>query len=564
MTFHGIDSMKKITNIIGLALLSGTLLTGCETMNGHSDANNPEQATTEFLVFMDPYTRASLQDDYSVEWNVGDRISVSDGTQWYTFEATESGFPARFKGEAPAADKYFAVYPATSESVCDEDGVVIEIPAVQTVASATPSPEADCWVGESRGSILQLRNVCGHIVMSLEADDITAITFEGINSEVLSGKIKAQINSNGLTAIPTEESGRSVRIVPASGETFVSGSYCVSIAPATFKRGILLSFDRLGGGRSYRTLPDSINVAGASIVNIGNWDLSAPEIGTVTTGEVALTRAKAVLNGSMTVTNFVADKMTCGFEYKTVSATEWTRVTCPQASLEFSYELVLNSAEPHVFRAWASVNGSNSVIRGAESEAVTPETLVLHLIFHGQEGRDLLITKWGWKTNGNNSSAKRGYDMNNQTYYYTYNDVDYPFTFWALQSGKNADGEEATTGGYCFRHTENVPNEALCLSNLGKAYATDGHPAWMQFPCPAGMKLFVVDAELKNSFTGHICTAVDGQTGKWAGESLAAYNKKSFPITLENTSAGVRYYFTTEHLDLPRMLSLTLTYLYTE
>ena len=564
MTFHGIDNMKKITNIIGLALLSGALLTGCETMNGHSEANNPEQATTEFLVFMDPYTRASLQDDYSVEWNVGDRISVSDGTQWYTFEATESGFPARFKGEAPAADKYFAVYPATSESVCDEDGVVIEIPAVQAVASATPSPEADCWVGESRGSILQLRNVCGHIVMSLEADDITAITFEGINSEVLSGKIKAQINSNGLTAIPTEESVRSVMIVPTSGETFVSGSYCVSIAPATFKRGILLSFDRLGGGRSYRTLPDSINVAGASIVNIGNWDLSAPEIGRVTTGAVTLTRSKVLLNGSMTVTNFSADKVTCGFEYKTVSATEWTTVTCPEASVDFSYELLLNSVEPHVFRAWAKVNGTDKVMYGEVSEAVTPETLVLHLVFHGQEGRDLLMTQWGWKTNGNNSSTKRGYDMNNQTYYYTYNDIDYPFTFWALQSGVNDKGEEATSGGYCFRHTENVPNEALCLSNLGKAYATDGHPAWMQFPGPAGMILIEVDAELKNTFAGHICSAVN-EDGTWAGTSLAEYTgKKSFPITLDNTSAGVRYYFTTEHIDLPRILSLTLTYLYTE
>ena len=565
MTFHGINDMKKITNIIGLALLSGALLTGCETMNGHSEKNNAEQAATEFLVFMDPYTRASLQEDYSIEWSVGDKIAVSDGKEWYGFEAAEAGYPARFTGEAPAADKYLAVYPFTKEYVCDEDGVVVDIPSVQTVSSSVPSPDADCWVGESRGSILQLRNVCGHIVMSLEADDITAITFEGINSEVLSGKIKAQINSNGLTATATEESGRSVRIVPASGETFVSGSYCVSIAPATFKRGILLSFDRLGGGRSYRTLPDSINVAGASIVNIGNWDLSAPEIGTVTTGEVALTRAKAVLNGSMTVTNFVADKMTCGFEYKTVSATEWTRVTCPQASLEFSYELVLNSAEPHVFRAWASVNGSNSVIRGAESEAVTPETLVLHLIFHGQEGRDLLITKWGWKTNGNNSSAKRGYDMNNQTYYYTYNGVDYPFTFWALQSGFNENGVEATTGGYCFRHTEKVPNEALCLSNLGKEYAPEGHPAWMQFPGPAGMKLIEVDATQKgDSFSGHICTAVK-EDGTWSGESLATYSKNSsFPIKLENTSAGVRYYFTTEHINLPRMLSLTLTYLYTE
>ena len=566
MTFHGIDSMKKITNIIGLALLSGALLTGCETMNGHSEANNPEQATTEFLVFMDPYTRASLQDDYSVEWNVGDRISVSDGTQWYTFEATESGFPARFKGEAPAADKYFAVYPATSESVCDEDGVVIEIPAVQAVASATPSPEADSWVGESRGSILQLRNVCGHIVMSLEADDITAITFEGINSEVLSGKIKAQINLNGLTAIPTEESGRSVRIVPASGETFVSGSYCVSIAPATFKRGILLSFDRLGGGRSYRTLPDSINVAGASIVNIGNWDLSAPEIGTVTTGEVALTRAKAVLNGSMTVTNFVADKMTCGFEYKTVSATEWTRVTCPQASLEFSYELVLDSAEPHVFRAWADVNGADRPVYGEVSEEFTPETLVLHIVCSGDEGKKLLIDTWGWKTNSNNSSTKRGKDMNNLTYYYNYNGVDYPFTFWSLQEGINASGAIVTTGGYCMRASSNPTTYLqLALNNLAKEVSTDGHPAWMQLPCPANAKLVEIDFDLYNNFKGVISTEVNADGTYKQGTEVASYNgNDSFPIALNNSVAGVRYYFTTEHLNIPRINSMTLTYLYTE
>ena len=152
--------------------------------------------------------------------------------------------------------------------------------------------------------------------------------------------------------------------------------------------------------------------------------------------------------------------------------------------------------------------------------------------------------------------------MNGLSYNFTYNGVDYPFTFWALQSGVNDKGETATTGGYCFRHTDNVPNEALCLSNLGKAYAPEGHPAWMQFPGPARMKLIEVDAELKNSFSGHICTAVN-EDGTWAGESLGQYSKNSsFPITLENTTAGTRYYLTTEHIDLPRMLSLTLTYLY--
>ena len=563
-TLHGIDNMKKILYIIGFVLLSQALFTGCDNMNGQPDGNAPAQITKEFLVFMDPYTRTSLREDYSVEWSAGDKIAVSDGKELYEFAAAETGCPVRFTGEAPAADKYFAIYPYTDETIWDEDGVIINIPVEQTVSSAAPSPDADYWLGESRGSILQMRNACGHVFVSLEGDNITAITLEGVNGEGLAGKMMAKISSDSLSIIPTEDASSIVKILPASGETFSPGLYCVAVAPIVLKRGLLLSFDRLGGERSYRTLTDSISISGSSIVNIGNWDLTAPELGFVTTGSVMLKCDKALLNGSLAVTNFAADRMSCGFEYKTASATEWRSVTCQQPSVDFSYELVLNSAEPHVFRAWAKVNGTDEVIYGAESEELTPETFDLQLVFHGQEGRDLLVTQWGWKTNGNNSSTKRGYDMNGLTYNYTYNGVDYPFTFWALQSGKNAAGEEATTGGYCFRHTDNVPDEALCLSNLGKAYATDGHPAWMQFPCPEGMKLVVVDAELKNSFSGHICTAVN-EDGTWAGESLGQYSKNSsFPITLENTSAGTRYYFTTEHIDLPRMLSLTLTYLYTE
>ena len=559
MTFHGINDMKKITNIIGLALLSGALLTGCETMNGHSEKNNAEQAATEFLVFMDPYTRASLQEDYSIEWSVGDKIAVSDGKEWYGFEAAEAGYPARFTGEAPAADKYLAVYPFTKEYVCDEDGVIVDIPSVQTVSSSVPSPDADCWVGESRGSILQLRNVCGHIVMSLEADDITAITFEGINSEVLSGKIKAQINSNGLTATPTEESVRSVMIVPASGETFVSGSYCVSIAPATFKRGILLSFDRLGGGRSYRTLPDSINVAGSSIVNIGNWDLSAPEIAKVTTGAVTLTRAKVLLTGSMTVTNFVADKITCGFEYKTSSATEWTSVTCAQSSQEFSYELVLNSVEPYVFRAWATVDGTDRVMYGDESEAVTPETLVLHLVFNEnryETGYNFLWDTWKWGTNSNSEKE----NLNGATYNYTLDGVDYPFTFWSYRP-------EATKGGYALW----VATGTKKVYGLSLSYTTglaDSQPAWMLMPGPEGFKLVEVDATLSNAnfkgFGGTISVSVN-EDGTASGDPVATYTgNSSFPLSLEGTEAGKPYYFCTTHNNRPTLKDLTLTYLYTE
>ena len=288
-----------------------------------------------------------------------------------------------------------------------------------------------------------------------------------------------------------------------------------------------------------------------------------PLITSVTTAkpETDPTNGKATLNGSFTAVDCNSSAVTCGFDYKLVSEQEWTTVACPQAASEFSYEFTSTSSEDYVYRAWTKVNATGKTVYGSELQ-FNATKLVLHLVFHGQEGRDLLVTQWGWKTNGNNSSTKRGYDMNGLSYNFTYHGVNYPFTFWALQSGKNDKGEEATSGGYCFRHTDNVPDEALCLSNLGKAYAPEGHPAWMQFPGPAGMKLIEVDAELKNSFSGHICTAVN-EDGTWAGESLGQYSKNSsFPITLENTSAGVRYYFTTEHIDLPRMLSLTLTYLY--
>ena len=558
-TFHGIDNMKNILYIIGFALLSQALFTGCDNINGQPDENAAGLTTKEFLVFMDPYTRTSLQDDYSVEWNVGDRISVSDGTQWYTFEATESGFPARFKGEAPAADKYFAVYPFSEELVCGENGILIEIPAVQAVSSSEPSPETDSWVGESRGSILQMKNACGHIVMSIQADDITAITIEGVGAEVLSGKMMAKISSDGLQLAPTEEACCSVKIVPASAEVLTSGEYCISLAPTTFKNGLLLSFDRLGGGRSYRTLTGPIDISGSSIVNIGNWDLSAPEIAKVTTGAVTLTRAKVLLTGSMTVTNFVADKITCGFEYKTSSATEWTSVTCAQSSQEFSYELVLNSAEPYVFRAWATVDGTDRVMYGDESEAVTPETLVLHLVFNEnryETGYNFLWDTWKWGTNSNSEKE----NLNGATYNYTLDGVDYPFTFWSYRP-------DATTGGYALW----VASGSKKVYGLSLSYTTglaDSQPAWMLMPGPEGFKLVEVDATLSNAnfkgFGGTISVSVN-EDGTASGDPVATYTgKSSFPLSLEGTEAGKPYYFCTTHNNRPTLKDLTLTYLYTE
>ena len=555
--------MRKRILLHTLIIALASVLTGCE--NPYDKVSQEQESYQDFTVFITPYTRAQLnQDDYSVAWKQGDEIAVFDGAEWSQLKAIESGSPARFSGDIVPEGECIAAYPSDRKPEVADGKIFVDVPSEQAVSSATPSPATDLRLGLSRGRLIMMNAPLGYLTLSVNVDNITAITLEGCKGEMLSGKMQADLTYEGVTLNETLESYPQIRLTPAEGETFKAGTYCCEIAPVALSEGLVLTFQREGGSKAQRMLPNPVNIKPSSVTDLGMWDLSAPEIESVTTLSATVSGDKALLSGRMSVVNFDPEKVTCGFEYKRASAEEWTSVTCDQASQEFSYQLTMESIEAHQFRAWAMVNGSDRIIYGEVGEEFAPKTLVLHLVFNGQEGRDLLMTKWGWKTNGNNSSTKRGMDMNNRTYYYTYEGVDYPFTFWALQSGFNKDGVEATTGGYCFRHTDNVPNEALCLSNLGKAYATDGHPAWMQFPCPDNARLFEVNAELKNTFSGHICSAVN-EDGTWAGKSLAEYNgKKSFPIVFTDTEVGMRYYFTTEHLDLPRILSLTLTYMYTE
>ena len=290
-----------------------------------------------------------------------------------------------------------------------------------------------------------------------------------------------------------------------------------------------------------------------------------PLITSVTTAEAETDplNGKATLNGSFTAVDCNPSAVTCGFDYKLVSEQEWTTVECPQVTSEFSYELTASSSEDYVYRAWTKVNATGKTVYGEEVQ-FNPKKLVLHLVLHGEEGKKLLVDTWKWGTNGNNSSTKKGKDMNNLTYNYTYNGVDYPFTFWSLQEGVDANGAKVTSGGYCMRASSNpTVYHQLALNNLSKEVSTDGHPAWMQFPCPASAKLVEIDCDLYNNFKGVISKGVNDD-GRYTPETeIASYDgNDSFPMALDNTETGVRYYFTTEHLNIPRINTLTLTYLY--
>ena len=704
-------------------------------------------------------TKTSLQEGGKVYWENGDAMTVlavgDDGAVTsYKFTTTDEGAEATFTNDKVAlAPNYYAVYPYTATethkymfadykswvTTVEDSKLKVHVPSLQR-ASAFGSEGLDAFsVGKvaEDGTVI-MKNLGGLVKVNIPVTDVESIILYGNNDETIVGNAYVTFGEDGLPTISSVTGDNTVRIVPASGDTFAVGDYYINVLPVTFTAGLTviftksddtwasmrssgefvverskisslpeissltfdgkvvnviavndaggasnpftkalpssssndyegiessyilknteLTFKFKGTKRHYRTnkaglcygqgigdyvefpaiegyalnkivirnsadakesgTPAICDISNVVIEGTRTWDIPAkvfglehtwsfagtentpyritrttrssdyvsaqqfrlyyaaapagvstikPLITSVTSAEAETDplNGKATLNGSFTAVDCNPSAVTCGFDYKLVSAHEWTTVACPQATSEFSYELTASSSEDYVYRAWTKVNATGKTVYGSEVQ-FNPCKLVLHLVLHGEEGKKLLVDTWEWGTNGNNSSTKKGKDMNNLTYNYTYNGVDYPFTFWSLQEGVDANGAKVTSGGYCMRASSNpTVYHQLALNNLSKDVSTDGHPAWMQFPCPASAKLVEIDCDLYNNFKGVISKGVNDD-GRYTPETeIASYDgNDSFPMTLDNTETGVRYYFTTEHLNIPRINTLTLTYLY--
>ena len=267
---------------------------------------------------------------------------------------------------------------------------------------------------------------------------------------------------------------------------------------------------------------------------------------------------KVTFNGSFTAVDWQSSLLSCGFDYKPASATEWTTVTCPETANDFSYETVINSAEDYVCRAWTKVIKTGKAVYGEEIQ-FNPKKLVLHLVFdenYFETGYNFLTKEWGWGTNSNTENE----NLNDVTYNYNYNGTDYPFTFWSYRP-------TATQGGYALYVTSGQNGNDPKVYGLSLSYtkATEGFDpvAWMKLPGPAGTKLVHIETTLNAAFAGTISTAV-GEDGRPVGDPVASFDKKykNIKLALEGTTPGTRYYFCTDDDNRPTLRNLTLTYLY--
>ena len=194
---------------------------------------------------LEAQTKVGLNDDYSLSWEKGDRIMVSDGGKQRVFTALGSGASAEFGAEGVILldDKtYYAIYPY-SQAYINEDTLRVAIPSAFEGKQGVcpPLPSVASTDGKTRS--LAFRNVCSLISFEIESDDITSVVIRGGAGEMISGvaevpdpssadaTVKAGVDSVAISGSPVLEPGR----------------YYVPVLPNNFSAGLDIVMNREDG-----------------------------------------------------------------------------------------------------------------------------------------------------------------------------------------------------------------------------------------------------------------------------------------------------------------------------
>ena len=202
-------------------------------------------------------SRTVIDSDTHVFWEPNDAIAVFSGEKSGKFVAslTSPSATATFTGSLgtdawPEAMDVWAVYPYAEGASFDGETITTVLPSEQVARAGSFGKEMNLAVAHSTTSTLQFYNVGGGIRFSLGEEGITEVVLEGMDGEVLAGKVKVGFQ-DGLPAILDVTEGRSsIKLTPPEGESFEKDKWYYIVAiPGALEKGFKFHFqkaDQLG------------------------------------------------------------------------------------------------------------------------------------------------------------------------------------------------------------------------------------------------------------------------------------------------------------------------------
>jgi hypothetical protein len=194
----------------------------------------------------EPGTKTVLQQDGSIFWSPGDRISVFYGDKSGMFESTNTteAAAAEFRGSLEdftldGTTEFVAAYPYSPDNGYSENTLSLNLPTVQMAEKKTFVRGVFLSVAKSKDQNLYFYNVCGGVKFTQNRGDITKVVFRGNNGDTLSGPLAVEFSSDGSPMITDITGGASfvTLVTPKNSTLDAKCPYYLVIAPQTLTKG---------------------------------------------------------------------------------------------------------------------------------------------------------------------------------------------------------------------------------------------------------------------------------------------------------------------------------------
>ena len=260
--------MRKLSYFSAL-VVAMTAVSCVEDINDGAPVVSGNGAKTFTATFDAAASKAVLlpgETESKVEWEAGDQVSVLAGEANYLYAAASAGATTELLTEAtdvPAEGDFYAAYPYDADATLAEGVITTTLPAEQTAVKGSFSTHLA--VAKAAENNFAFKNVCGLVKVTVDAENVTKIVFEGNNSEVVAGGVAVTVADAPTWAAVAEQGATSVTLAPSEG-TLAKGAYYFAVLPQTFENGFKVTAYKGAEASVIRNVADEYTLERADIV----------------------------------------------------------------------------------------------------------------------------------------------------------------------------------------------------------------------------------------------------------------------------------------------------------
>lgn len=268
--------MKKLI-ILPLTLILSAALVSCS--KEMEDASIQEQEkdfvgddNTFCCELGEGVTRAHFNSVFRMIWDKDDAVKVISGNTVcrYRLISGDGTGSALFSGAAVSTTPYYAISPWSDDTTIQDGKFSGNLPAERVCAPDVFPAETSTTLAKSTTRTLKFKNIYGILRLQLSLDDITSIVISGNDGETLAGDFETAFDESGLPVSAFKDGGSKTITLTPEGTTFAKGLYFIPVLPATFAKGITMSFTSLSKIADAKTSTQATaRRAGKSALTVG-------------------------------------------------------------------------------------------------------------------------------------------------------------------------------------------------------------------------------------------------------------------------------------------------------